>query len=115
IPPGTAIAVAIATAITTISRCSSESETISGTGLLLEPRQERPGFGGVRAPEVFGWRNQLHDALMQQSDPGTHAQRLAHIVGHEQRGFPHAAAQIQKEVLQVEPRDRVERSEWLVE
>src|SRR4051812_30494961 len=66
-PPGTAIRVAITTAISTISRCSRVSEATSGriSGmrvLLFEGGQKGTGFGGLRAAEFGGRRDGVHRA-----------------------------------------------------
>ena len=52
---------------------------------------------------------------MQQRHPRTHAQRLADVVGHEERGLAHPRTQVQKQALQFHAGDRVERGEGFVQ
>src|SRR4051794_40641294 len=100
IPPGTAMATAIAIAINTISRCSIVSETtsdMSDMGLLFEPGQECAGFGRIGASKPGGRQDQFHHTLVQQSDARAHAQRLAYVVRDEERRLANLVPEVQEE------------------
>src|SRR5689334_3635684 len=73
-PAGMANAVAAATAIPTISRCSSVRVTTSGT-VLLQAGEKGLCFGRFRLPEFRGREDQVQHALLQEGDAAAHPNR----------------------------------------
>jgi len=81
----------------------------------LQCGEEGAGFGSFGGAELVGGDKEFEGAIVEEGDAGGEHESLADVVGDEEGSFADAAAQVEKEVLEVEAGDGVERGEGFVE
>src|SRR5262245_6395755 len=116
-PKGTPITIAKNIVITTSERCSPVSRRMSLARSERRSKacQKRAGFSRFGSLAPGGRRDHLHGSACQNRDPRAQPHCLADVVRHEDRRLMKIALELQKLVLQLEPRHRIERAERLVE
>src|SRR6185437_14077194 len=119
-PSGIPIAHAMTIDVTTSIRCSPRRPVPSSsrsrrTSLSMQHSQKRSGFGICARVEFSRRTEEYHATFVQQTDSGPEADRFANVVCHEDGGLPQFGSQTKEFILKIEPGDRIERAERLIE
>src|SRR5579883_3470111 len=120
IPTGMPMAHAIKIEVTTSSRCSPRRFTPSSnrsrrTSLSTQHSQKRSGFGIGARIEICRRTQEHHASFVQEADSGPKPDRFTNVVSNENGGLSQIGPQTQELVLKIEPGDRIERAERLIE
>src|SRR5262249_24013964 len=115
-PSGTPMAVARPTEMTTSRTCHPVSARISvAMRSALSRLQERPHGGVLIGGQLVRRAGGEEAAVGEQRETVGDARRLAHVVGDEDRRLGELALEGAEGVLELAPRDGIERGEGLVE